>query len=447
MALELQDPGQLPLLTGKETGPTLGHMRRFLSLSAAAILLAGPASATPWHVMGPRAMGMGGAQTAIAQGPLASYWNPAGLGQLYNSTGFEAVLGVRGEFAGTVLEGANDMFDIREACESGPGGICSQANINEALTKFGQPGNGVLVDGGANASIKVKQAVVFVQNLTYVGMTPEADLVNTNPAFGVGGIDQNQSKAILTGGSFTEFGIGYGHELWETGLVVGGNLKGIVGRVGYDEQRIVAEDADDSPFSDFDDNSETSFRPGVDLGALWDVRETFPSLPMRPRLALVARNVNDPEFDQPQAAKNAGERDKFPLNSQVRAGAALSPLPFWHLAMDVDLSDNLTPVDGMRSRYVSLGTEINVLNRPWLNIPVRAGMQKNISDASNSAWAWSGGFGLHFMHVMLDIGGQVSSQSTRTQSERGEESVPNNVAVSARFAFLFGGADEGARNK
>lgn len=417
-------------------------MNRFLAAAIAASLFAAPAGATPWHVMGPRAMGMGGAQTAIAQGPLASYWNPAGLGQLYNTTGFEAVLGARGAFAGTVLEGANDLFDIRQSCESG-GSLCTTANINEALAKFGQPGNGVLVDAGGNASIKVKQAVVFVQNLTYVGMTPEVDTANNT----AGTIANNQSKAILTGGSFTEFGLGFGHELWESGLVVGGNVKGIVGRVGYDEQRIVAEDADDSPFSDFDDNSETSFRPGVDLGVLWDVRETFPSLPMRPRLAFVGRNINDPEFDQPQAARNAGERDKFPLNSQFRAGAALSPFSFWHLAMDVDLSDNLTPVDGMRSRYISLGTEINLLNRPWLNIPVRAGMQKNISGQANEAWSWTGGFGLHFMHVMLDIGGQVSSQSTRVQSEAGEETLPANFSAAARFAFLFGGNDEGARNK
>ncbi|MFA7009070.1 MAG: hypothetical protein WC204_09440, partial [Elusimicrobiales bacterium] len=58
-------------------------MRRLLIFT---VLLAvnAAASAEQWQILGTRPMGMGGAFVAVAQGPIAQYWNPAGL---YTSTG------------------------------------------------------------------------------------------------------------------------------------------------------------------------------------------------------------------------------------------------------------------------------------------------------------------------------------------------------------------------
>src|SRR4030067_505451 len=56
-----------------------------LVLAAAVSLLASPASATKYAAeflkipVGPRAMGMGGAFTAVADDATAPYWNPAGM--------------------------------------------------------------------------------------------------------------------------------------------------------------------------------------------------------------------------------------------------------------------------------------------------------------------------------------------------------------------------------
>ncbi|MBI2362594.1 MAG: conjugal transfer protein TraF, partial [Elusimicrobia bacterium] len=180
-----------------------------------------------------------------------------------------------------------------------------------------------------------------------------------------------------------------------------------------------------SGFGKFNDNIKTSFQPAVDLGLLWDMRETFPSLPMRPRLGVVGRNLNSPGFKNPDRAVTRGERSKFPLNGQGRMGLALSPFKFWHLAMDVDLTDNLTPVDGYKSRYMSVGTELNVFNRPWLNIPLRAGLQKNLSDTGSGA-SYTAGFGLNFIHVLVDVAGMVSSKTTSVQSEGKSGKGPNN---------------------
>ena len=53
-------------------------MKELLILIACAAMPAS-LSAEQWQVLGTRPMGMGGAFVAVAQGPIAQYWYPAGL--------------------------------------------------------------------------------------------------------------------------------------------------------------------------------------------------------------------------------------------------------------------------------------------------------------------------------------------------------------------------------
>lgn len=415
-------------------------MKKLLAAALTAVLAA-PAGAVPWHTFGPRAMGMGGAHVAMAQGPTASYWNPAGLGQLYNESGIEFPIGARAEFTGTVLEAANDLEELRKACVAGAAS-CTTARVSDALNRLNNAGSGVLADIGGGLDLKIKRVVVFVNSLSYAGGTPRMDAsVAGCPGVNCLSSANNNSRINLRGINATEIGVGYGREVLETGLVLGANLKGIIGRTGFQSVRVADEDVS---VDKFNDSTRSSFQPGVDVGMLWDMRETFPSLPARPRLAVVGRNVNSPGFKNTDAARLAGERDEFPLHGQARAGLALSPFKFWHLALDMDVTNNLTPVDGYKSRYLSAGTEVNVFNRPWLNIPLRAGLQKNLSD-TGSGLTYTGGFGFNFVRVHVDVAGMVSGRSTPIQSESKTEKVPNNFGAAARFALLFGGADEGAR--
>lgn len=416
-------------------------MKKLLTAALAAAL-ASPAGAVPWHTFGPRAMGMGGAHVAIAQGPSAAYWNPAGLGQLYNESGIEFPIGARAEFTGTVLEAANDIEELRKACQAGSP-VCTQARVSNALNRLNNAGNGALVDIGGGLDLKVKRFTVFVNNLSYAGATPKADLSTVGcPGAACLSAANNNSRINLRGLSATEIGVGYGREVLETGLNLGLNLKGIVGKTGFQSVRVADEDV---KVDDFSKSARSSFQPAVDVGVLWDMRETFPSLPARPRLGVVGRNVNSPSFKNPDVAVLAGERSEFPLHGQGRAGLALSPFKFWHLAMDLDLANNLTPVDGYKSRYMSVGTEVNIFNRPWLNIPLRAGLQKNLAD-TGSGLTYTGGFGFNFVRVHVDVAGMVSSRSTPIQSESKTEKVPNNFGVAARLGLLFGGEDEGGRD-
>lgn len=55
-------------------------LKPFLYLLPAALLAATGAEAREWTVVGPRALGMGGASVAVANDASASYWNPAAYG-------------------------------------------------------------------------------------------------------------------------------------------------------------------------------------------------------------------------------------------------------------------------------------------------------------------------------------------------------------------------------
>lgn len=401
------------------------------------LLLSPVASATEWHVLGARAMGMGGAGVAGSQGPVAAYWNPAALGQESNGWGAQAPVGGRVDFTGPMIEGANDLNKIADDCRVGPtNGSCSQANIDAALNKINSADSGVRGDIGGGATVGIGRLALFVNNFLYLSGKPSAQISAFNtPAT----IVNNQSKLILRGAQILELGVGYGMELpFAPGVLAGANLKGLVGKAGYYEMLLASEDPGNGALDKFKNNSRSTFQPGVDVGLLWDIARTVP-MPARPRLGVTFRNINNPKFDNPDISRNAGQADKFSLEGQGRAGVAISPLPFWHFAADLDLTRNLTGIDGIKSQVAGVGTEINVFNRTWLNIPLRAGLSRNLA-YDGAKTAISGGFGLHFLHVHADISGAMSPATQTVQSQGQSQKVPSNFAFAAQAGVLFGGA-------
>ncbi|MBI4375798.1 MAG: conjugal transfer protein TraF [Elusimicrobia bacterium] len=529
------------------------------SLGVAFLLTAQSAGAMEWQTLGPRAMGMGGAYTAIAEGPITQYWNPAGLAESKGRYGFEIPIGAKAEFTGGVLKNANNLADlagkydqITAAQQSGTAGAVDADKVGAFykalanISEMNQPGKGVLADISGGGGIRVGRFALSVLNYTEIGGSPFVDTVNvgltgisyaaanttlcggadctiapanatnqasassiasaigasgytainsiTGGALVGGGIDDetelgnalvnmattngmspeqiasaaasisqnaavvnpilqsaaagnsyqnNQTNLTLRGASFTEMALGYGQALpWVPGLKLGGNFKLISGNIGYQRYQVLDKASGSSggdALKDFKANTETTIKPAIDLGALWHLKSMLPVLPFNPRVGLVARNINNPKFKQPASARANGDTADYPLNPQYRAGVALSPFAFWHVAMDGDLSKNNTAVPGFQSQKVGLGTEINVFNRSWINIPLRAGLAKNMAD-SGSKLAYSGGFGLNFLHFVFDIGGSISSDRTEVKTgsgSSGSEKVPSNFSVAAQLGFVF----------
>ncbi|MBI4385778.1 MAG: conjugal transfer protein TraF [Elusimicrobia bacterium] len=296
----------------------------------------------------------------------------------------------------------------------------TEANIGNALVNFAN-GNGASTAQIAEAAAQISNNIGAVDPLI-------AAASGANP------YTNNGTNLTVRGGSFTEVAFGYARPVLLPGLYAGGNLKLIFGRVGYTRFNVLENGSGSTNvLKKFRDNTASSVAPGVDLGVLWHLREVLPILPFKPRAGLVWRNINSPGFKQPGAATADGDSSNYPQDGQARMGLAVTPLNFWNVALDLDLTQNNTPVPGYHSRQLGLGTEVNVFNRSWINIPLRAGLMKNLADSS-SKLAYTFGFGLNFLHFMLDVGGAVSSD--RTQIKSGEN-IPSNFAAAAQLGFMF----------
>jgi len=396
---------------------------------------ASPARALEWHAMGARAVGMGGAGVALAQGPLAAYWNPAALGRPnVNAYGLEIPFGVHVALTGSVYEGAKNLQDLKDR-----GTAPSQPEIDAALNLLDQPGSGLRFDGGFGTNFRAGKLGVFFNATVDAGAVPQVDRAagNTTPTAIQDG--SNNSKLIVKGANIVELGAAYGHELpFAPGLYLGGALKVMSAHVGYSDYFILRNDNETGDIaSKLTDDAAKSANVGVDLGMLWDVARTFDGAALKPRVGLVARNVNNPKFKRPAAATAAGLTGKFAVNPQVRLGASITPFNWWNLAADVDLTRNLTPVDNAASRQVALGSEFNVFNRSWINIPLRIGLMRNTAEAGAGTMLTAGA-GLNLLHFMLDLSAGVSNRHVTTSAD---EKIPREVALGVQLSVLFGGAD------
>ncbi len=404
----------------------------FLSL----IFFAQTAHATAWNILGPRAMGMGGAGVALAQGAVGSYWNPAGLGQVENPSGLQVPVSGHVAFSGSLLRGLNDIKTLNDNCPSGPN--CQQSDINNAISDLSGPKSGVLADAGAGAELKIKKVTVFANDFVYAAAMPRVDAVNTAPATLV----NNTSALLIHAISVTEFGVGYGRELpWVPGLLVGGNLKVLVGRVGYTKIGAFTVNSN-NPFKSLMDNHAQSVQPGIDLGLLWDVNKTFENAWWRPRIGVTSRNINNPRFKESSLGQtDGGYSNKFSLQGNTRAGIAISPMHFWNIAADMDLTRNVTPLGGVLSQEMGIGTEVNVFNRSWINIPLRAGVRRNIAQ-SDAHTALTAGFGLNFLHLIVDAAGMVTPSYQQSKSVGKSARVPADIGAAVQLGFMFGGEAE-----
>ena len=509
------------------------------------MLLCAPAmvSAEQWQVLGTRPMGMGGAFVAVAQGPIAQYWNPAGLVKSSaNVSGMEIPVGVTAEFTGNIVENASQIGDLAQSYSAiqtaqDTGGAVNAEQIGafvktlSLMSDMNDPGKGALFDVAGGVNFKFSKVALSVNNFTSIGLNPFIDTTNvglgsdggslsgvsfttvdattlSNASYsgavttiagaintidftslellfcGAGGcvasganaIDNstelatalvnqaitaglsvdavnaaaadmaayaadvapivaagasgnsyynNQSALTVAGASFVEIAAGYAWNLdkWMHGLSLGANLKLINGRTAATSFRFLSESDTADAFTLED--TKASWAPSADLGLLWDVKQTYAGAPFSPKVGLVMRNINSPSFDTPAG----GDYD---LDRQVRLGVALNPTKFWTLAADMDLTKNSTPVDGFDSRQLALGTEINVFNRKAFNIPLRAGIMKNLAE-KDSKLAYTLGTGLNLLFMHFDVSGVVSSERTTLD----DSEIPTKVGVAASFGLLF----------
>ncbi len=273
-----------------------------------------------------------------------------------------------------------------------------------------------------------------------VGSMGGAAQIINQAASSSGSYADNQTLAMADAATFAEIALGYGAQVMP-GLKLGANLKVIDGYMAQSGVMILSDDQDIKDiFDKAYDNKENSVNIGVDLGAQFNFSRALDrEVWLNPQLGLTVKNLNGPKFDRPAAPADLNpaiaaqwNTDKYQLKPQVRAGAAINPLPFMTLAMDLDLTENDTLLDEIKSRQLALGLELNLLNRSTFNIPLRLGFNKNLSSSAVSAF-YTAGLGLNMAHFHLELAGAMSSGSTDIDGT----SVPDSAALSLMLGFLF----------
>ena len=425
-------------------------MNKTLAALCAVILAAASAHAEEWQAMGPRALGMGGAGVALSQGPVASYWNPASLGlATENAYGFQMPIGFHAALTGPVIAGANDLKNLNNACSTNPPGPgCTQANVNSTLAELNNPADGLRVNANAGGDFKIGKLAFFANGFLDAGAVPSIDMKDNqvptalvpHPA---NSIQNNNSSLIVKGARDVEFGLGYGHEVpYVPGLYAGANVKLMNVEVGYARIPVINNNTDNSDIaSQLKSSATTSSAIGVDAGLLWDVSRTFDGVPLHPRIGVTGRNLTNPKFTQSAAAVANGVTGKYAIAPQARMGIALSPFHWWNIAADVDLTRNSTPVDGVDSRQLGVGTEINVFNRSWSNIPLRFGASRNLAE-TGAGTMLSLGAGLNFLHLIIDVSGTASPKMIDTQTQGKTSKIPQEFGAAVQISLLFGGSED-----
>ena len=155
--------------------------------------------AEEWTIYGPRAMGMGGTGVAVADGATASYWNPAAI-TLNSKIGLYLPFGTTISAEGEILNQVDTVFNSIESsnwssisAKMNAGTMLSLDETRAALDlfvnkipKMNEPGQGLLYNLTAGATITLGEFGIFANFLTDAAFDPSVSL-NENMSFNAAG--------------------------------------------------------------------------------------------------------------------------------------------------------------------------------------------------------------------------------------------------------------------
>lgn len=181
-------------------------MRRWI-VAALVVVVPMESFASTFKILGLRPMGMGGANTAIAEGPTAQYWNPGALA-LTGGSGFQIPIGVQFEATGNVLQKADSVAGIADQISAlqkaqkngGELSLTQVRDFNDAVVKLSslnEGGTGVLAGAMGGVDVRVKHVAVSVNNFTEAGITPFVDTkFDLGAIAGAGGVSLSGNGSL-----------------------------------------------------------------------------------------------------------------------------------------------------------------------------------------------------------------------------------------------------------
>lgn len=337
------------------------------------------ALAVEFSIVGPRAVGMGGAGVAVTTDSLATYWNPAGLAMTQTVD-----IRIQASAQGIDRLGVIDTLkDIEDLDLNDPANL---GRAQELANRLNQPG--ASLSALANGGLYFKGHFgdhAFGFNISDVATAGSfvSSPVTVTPPGGIGQPITVAGQMALRGLEARQVAVSYAYAFLDKTFAIGVTGKVIQG-AAYTGTATINGDA--LTLSDNFGKAKLSTAFGVDAGAIYRPSSWL-------RFAVVAKDINQPEFDAPDGTK-------FKLNPQVRAGVAVNPYSSLTITADVDATSNRTFIPGQKSQVLSVGAEQTILSE---FLSLRVGALKNMQDAA-SAVTPTAGFGLRFFAFRMDLG-------------------------------------------
>ena len=346
------------------------------------LFTAGTVSAVEFAIVGPRAVGMGGAGVAVTTDALATYWNPAGLA-MQQSVDIRVQASAQLIDRGDVKDTLDDINSIDLTNPANLARLQGLLNTLNSGTVSGVGAAGLYWKGyfgdqafGFNIS-DVATGGEFAPTPLTATCIPSPCTVTGQLA--VRGLEARQ--AVFS----------YAYAFAERTVAIGATAKIIQG-AAYNASVSVFQSNGDISFREDLGKPEISTAIGIDVGAIYRPSSWL-------RFGVVGKDLNQPTFDAPGG-------QEFKLTPQVRGGVAINPYESLTIAFDGDITSNMTLVPGIKSQVLSLGAEQTL---PWELLSLRVGALKNVADAK-SIITPTAGFGLRFFALRMDFGGGYDFQ-------------------------------------
>jgi hypothetical protein len=343
-------------------------------------LMATPAMAVEFAIVGSRAAGMGGAGVAVTTDAYATYWNPAGLAMVKS-------MDIRIQGTGQVTDRVGIFNALDDLNDFNPNDTSSanQAKAQNIANEINQPGATISGVGAAGLYVKGhfgEHAFGFnVSDVATAGAFVNTPLQVTTS----GGQTNIAGQMALRGLEARQAAVSYAYAFADKRFSVGVTGKIIQG-AAYNNTANLQGGLDPNLQDNFG-KAEISTSYGIDLGAMYRPSSWL-------KFGVVAKDINQPTFDAPGGLQ-------YKLTPQVRGGVAVNPWSTMTITADMDITSNQTLVPGLKSQVLSLGMEQTILSE---FLSFRVGTYKNVQDAG-SIFTPTAGLGLRVYSFRLDVAG------------------------------------------